>query len=59
MTLKELSKILGKSEKTLIYCFGRTQKNLKKKGINIIKIGRGKNAQYEIKYDFLGGQINE
>lgn len=50
MTLKEICKILGKSEVTLITNFKRTQENLKKKGIMLIKIGTGKNAEYFIKY---------
>ena len=50
MTLEELAQILGKSEITLISSFKRTQENLKKKGILITKIGRGKNADYQILY---------
>lgn len=50
MTLKEVCKILGKSENTLITSFNRTKINLEKKGIILIKEGKGKNAQYFIKY---------
>ncbi len=50
MTLSEICKILGKSETTLITSFNRTKENLEKKGIILIKIGKGKNAQYEIQY---------
>lgn len=51
MTLQEVCKILGKSETTLISAFNRTQKNLKKKGIILIKEGQGKNADYTIIYE--------
>jgi len=50
MTLKEVCKILGKSEITLITAFNRTKENLEKKGIILIKEGRGKKAQYYIEY---------
>ena len=50
MTLQEVCKILGKSEITLITNFKRTQENLNKKGITLIKIVNGKNASYEILY---------
>ena len=50
MTLQEVCKILGKSETTLIGSFNRTQNNLAKKGIILIKVGQGKNANYIIKY---------
>lgn len=50
MTLKEVCKILGRSETTLITSFKRTQQNLAKKGIILIKTGVGKNADYQIKY---------
>ena len=50
MTLQEVCKILGKSETTLIGSFNRTQNNLAKKGIILIKEGQGKNANYIIKY---------
>lgn len=50
MTLQEVCKILGKSETTLISSFNRTQNNLAKKGIILIKEGQGKNANYTIKY---------
>ena len=50
MTLQEVCKILGKSETTLISSFKRTQKNLEKKGIILIKKGIGRNADYSIIY---------
>lgn len=50
MTLQEVCKILGRSERTLITSFNRTKENLAKKGIILIKIGVGKNADYQIKY---------
>lgn len=51
MTLLEVCKILGKSETTLITSFKRTQANLAKKGIILIKNGIGKNADYQIIYE--------
>ena len=51
MTLKEVCKILGKSETTLITSFKRTQENLRKKGIILIKEGQGKKANYIIEYE--------
>lgn len=50
MTLNEVCKILGKSEITLTTSFKRTQQNLLKKGIILIKEGQGKKANYTIKY---------
>lgn len=50
MTLQEVCKILGKSETTLITSLKRTQINLAKKGIILIKEGKGKTANYIIKY---------
>lgn len=50
MTLQEVCKILGRSERTLITSFNRTKENLAKKGIILIKTGVGKNADYQIKY---------
>lgn len=50
MTLKEVCKILGKSETTMISAFNRTKENLAKKGIILTKIGIGKNADYTITY---------
>ena len=46
MTLFELSEKLNKSPSTLMTNFKRTQENLKKKGIIVIKEGEGKNANY-------------
>ena len=57
MTLQEICKILGKSETTLISAFRRTQKNLRKKGIILIKKGEGRNANYTITYE--GDSQNE
>ena len=51
MTLQEVCKILGKSEITLMSAFNRTQKNLRKKGIILLKNGIGKNADYTIIYE--------
>lgn len=51
MTLKEVCKVLGKSETTLISSFKRTQENLAKKGIILIKTGTGKKADYQILYE--------
>ncbi len=50
MTLQEVCKILGKNESTLTKAFNRTKKNLEKKGIILIKKGRGKKADYSIVY---------
>ena len=50
MTLQEVCKILGKSETTLINAFKRTQINLAKKGIVLIKEGYGKKANYTVIY---------
>lgn len=50
MTLQEVCKILGRSERTLITSFNRTKENLAKKGIILIKTGVGKNADYQIEY---------
>ena len=51
MTLKEVSQLLGKSEKTIYYNFARTQENLRRKGIILSRWGRGKDAEYEIEYE--------
>ena len=51
LTLQEVCKILGKSETTLIGSFKRTQENLKKKGIILLKKGQGKKADYTIIYE--------
>ena len=51
MTLQEVCKILGKSEVTLTASFKRTQNNLKKKGIILLKTGVGKKADYQIIYE--------
>lgn len=50
MTLQEVCRQLGKSETTLIASFKRTQENLKKKGILLLKSGKGKTADYQILY---------
>lgn len=49
MTLQEVAKRLNLSERTLITSFNRTKINLEKKGILLIKTGRGKDATYEIR----------
>ena len=51
MTLQEVCKRLGKSESTIINSFYRTQKNLKKKGIILLKEGYGKKTNYTIIYE--------
>ena len=51
MTIQEVALYLGKSEITLKTKFKRTQENLKKKGIILIKKGYGKNADYQIIYE--------
>lgn len=53
MTLKEVSLLLGRSESTILNCFPRLQANLKKKGILLMKWGRGKDAEYEVEYTAL------
>ena len=50
VTLKELCLTIGKSEGTILRNFARTQENLKKKGILIMKWGEGRSADYEIEY---------
>lgn len=51
MTLEEVAMRLGKSEVTLRTKFKRTQENLKKKGIILIKTGYGDKADYQIIYE--------
>lgn len=53
MTLKEAAATLGLSESTLKHGFPRTQRNLKKKGILLMKWGYGKQAEFEIEYTKL------
>lgn len=53
MTLKEVALTLGKSEGTILRNFPRTQANLKKKGILLMKWGTGQKAEYEIEYEAL------
>lgn len=53
MTLKEVALLLGKSESTIARNFRRTQENLKKKGILLMKWGEGKDADYEVEYEAL------
>ena len=50
MTLEEVAMRLGKSEVTLRTKFKRTQENLKKKGIILVKTGYGDKADYQIIY---------
>lgn len=51
MTLEEIAMRLGKSEITLRTKFKRTQENLRKKGILLIKTGYGEKADYQIIYE--------
>lgn len=51
MTLQEAAMRLGKSEITLKTKFKRTQENLKKKGIILIKTGYGDKADFQIIYE--------
>lgn len=51
MTLKEVAQMLGKSEKTLMKNFPRTQDNLAKKGIILTKWGYGADKYFEIEYE--------
>lgn len=51
MTLEELAKEVGKSEKTLYKQWKRTQINLAKKGIIITRWGRGQDIEYEVEYE--------
>lgn len=50
MTLKEVALLLGYSEQTLKDQFPKTQERLRKRGILLMKWGRGKDAEYEIEY---------
>ena len=59
MTLKEICKVLGKSEITLTSAFNRTQKNLRKKGIILLKKGVGKNADYTIIYEEIDKNVDK
>jgi hypothetical protein len=59
MTLKEVALTLGKSESTIARNFARTQANLRKKGILLMKWGEGKNAEYEIEYEALDALENK
>lgn len=51
MTIEELSKRIGRSEKTLACHFQRTKENLAKKGIYIEKYGSGRTAEYTLQYE--------
>ena len=51
MTLEDVAMRLGKSEVTLRTKFKRTQENLKKKGIILVKTGYGDKADYQIIYE--------
>lgn len=51
MTLEEVCRRLGKSKSTIVNSFYRTQENLKKKGIILLKEGYGKKANYTIIYE--------
>ena len=59
MTLKQVALLLGKNESTLKRNFARTQANLKKKGIILMKWGEGKNAEYEVEYEALDALEDE
>ena len=50
MTLKEVAEKLGLSENTIKLHFPRTRDTLLKKGIVLIKEGRGDKAIYKIDY---------
>ena len=50
MTLQEVSERLGLSESTIKLHFPRTKATLLKKGIVLIKEGRGDKAVYKIEY---------
>lgn len=50
MTLKEVALLLGYSEDSLRSHFKQVQQNLKKRGILVMKWGRGSSAEYEIEY---------
>ena len=52
MTLKEAAIRLGKSENTIKNQFPRTRDNLAKRGIILIRDGKGNSAQYFIEYSF-------
>ena len=58
MTLQEVCKRLGKSETTLSTRCKRTQENLKKKGIILLKEGQGKKANYTIIYEGENENVN-
>lgn len=51
MTLQEVCLQLGKSESTIKQNFKRTQDTLAKKGIILMKKGRGDNVVYTIQYE--------
>ena len=53
MTLQEAAATLGLSECSLRHHFVRTQQNLAKKGIILMKWGYGKKAEFEIEYPRL------
>ena len=53
MTLKEVALLLGYNEDSLRSHFKQVQRNLKKKGILLMKWGRGSSAEYEVEYTAL------
>ena len=60
--LEDAAQIIGMTPKTLYRNFKRTQQNLKKKGILIMKWGEQKHQKYQTEYlqrDEDGGFINE
>lgn len=48
MNLQEVAKYLGLSENTISNNLKRTQENLKKKGIILVKRGCGARANYDV-----------
>lgn len=51
MTLEEVAQLLGRDKNTIYYNFSRTQRTLAKKGIILMRWGRGEDANYEIEYE--------
>lgn len=51
MTLSELAKELNRSEKTIYNNWYRTVETFRKKGIIIMRWGRGDEIEYEVEYE--------
>ena len=51
MTLEEVAQVLRYEPITLERNLARVQKTLRKKGIILMKWGRGKTAEYDIEYE--------